>query len=65
MLLAFAFIPGTTRVKGRDDLHPGHKGTPKVGALGDIGRVAKISQITDAPGLDGVVNLFLYLVEGK
>jgi hypothetical protein len=27
----------------------------------NIGVLAEISQITDAPGLDGVVNLFLYL----
>jgi len=28
-----------------------------------LGVSAKISQISDAPGLDGVVNIFLFLVE--
>ena len=28
-----------------------------------LGVSAEISQISDAPGLDGVVNIFLYLVE--
>jgi len=43
----------------------------KFGRTGRTGRMeeailgvsAKISQISDAPGLDGVVNIFLFLVE--
>ena len=45
-----------------------HAGWLKFGRIDQLegailGVSAEISQISDAPGLDGVVNIFLYLLE--